>query len=175
MKPKNHKELSEREMAILRYGIAFDITSPAILYRLANDGSTDGAVGTRWMQSKKVQDFLRRERSIWEDRQEKERQKVEAETLQRIAAKQNGTITKDDSGLIDYSDFQNQLAKLNELINTGTDADSVLDALKVMIAANAKNAEAKEAPRQIRVFLPLNCSDCPLYAQERERLEQKKK
>lgn len=174
MKP-NTKELSEREAAILRYGIAYNITSPAKLYALACDGSQDPAVATRWMQSKKVQDFLTRERAFWDESRRKEKAKIESEALAREAASRGKAASSKDLGPIDYADPKNQLRKLNELINTARDADEQLDALKIMIATTAKNAEADESThrKQVRAYLPLNCHDCPLYQRARQELEER--
>lgn len=169
MRTRNNKELSDIEKAVLLYAIAYNITSPAKLYRLANNPEADPSTATRWMQSIKVQDFLSSARADWESRKERERKAIEADLLQRLAAKQKGTVTPEDAGLVDYADTQNQLAKLNELINTSKDPADILDALKIMIATAQKNTEAKDAPaRQVRAYLPLNCRDCVLYKREAE-------
>lgn len=171
----DQKKLTEREAAILKYGIAYGVTSPAVLYRLACDGSQDPAVATRWLQTRKVKEFLARERAVWEESRRKERLKIESEAVAKEAARKSKDVTAGDLGFVDYANPKNQLHKLNQLINTAHDADGELDALKLMIATTAKNAEADESPhrKQVRAYLPISCKDCPLYQNARQELEER--
>lgn len=163
MATKNQKELTDREAAILRYGIAFNITSPAKLYALAVDGSRDAAVATRWKQSQKVQEFLARETALWQEKQKAEKMRIEAEVLARVSARNKVSKPIAAEGEIDYTDPENIIRKLNVLINTAKDPKDLLDALKMMVATAPKPEQAEGHARQIRAYLPLTCERCPLY------------
>lgn len=63
----------------------------------------------------------------------------------------------------DYSRPDNQTEKLNELVNTATDAGDALDALKVIISAQRADKESAKDGKQVRAYVPISCTECPLY------------
>ena len=174
-----NNELTPREIAaaqLYAYGIE---TSPAKLYAVAHRGSLEAvealsdinASASRWLHSEKVQSFVRREKAAIDARQAQERKTIEAEVLARVRAKKDGSLT--EAGQIDYSDPRNQLRKLNTLINGSTDTGETLDALKVMIAKQSDLAPEKKGERPVRVYVPMSCDACPLYAEAQARLKRK--
>ena len=65
--------------------------------------------------------------------------------------------------IIDYTNPENQTRKLNELINTASDAGEALDALKVIIQGQKADRDAAREQKTVRAYLPVMCSGCPLY------------
>ena len=65
--------------------------------------------------------------------------------------------------IIDYTNPENQTRKLNELINTASDAGEALDALKVIIQGQKADRDAAKEGKTVRAYLPVMCSGCPLY------------
>ena len=175
---KNALELTVREEAAIRlYLHEGEDISPVYLYRLAHPGSLQEvdslkdlpASASRWIRSKKVTQYMDEQRAILNDRKAKERMKIESEITARIQASADpGKHTV--PGFVDYSDPKAQLAKLNELINTASDPGEALDAMKVLLSKQAELAPAREPEKQQRFFLPLCCSECPLYAMAGETL-----
>ena len=126
------------------------------------------SAATHWYQSERVRNFIEAERAAYQARKMKERERIEQEVIER---QKEGQTTK--KKFVDYSDPVNQRQKLNELINTATDPDEVLDALKVLISQGVKlppeNPNGNQ--RQIRAYLPLNCRECPLYIEAEKKLK----
>ena len=174
----SHTELTEREQAAIRlYLFENEEISPVKLYRMAYAGSLKEvdslkdlpASASRWLRSKKVSKYLDDQRAILNDRKAKERMKIESEVTARIQASA-GPAKHTVPGFVDYSDPKAQLAKLNELINTANDPGEALDAMKVLLSKQAELAPAREPEKQQRFYLPLSCSECPLYAMAGETL-----
>jgi len=70
---------------------------------------------------------------------------------------------------VDYTNPKNQADKLNELINTADDPSEALDALKVIISSQRADKESAKQGRQVRTYIPINCTDCPLYQGVKEK------
>lgn len=166
---KNEITIRERAAAVLYvYGVE---TSPAKLYAVAHPGSLETVEGladiragaSRWIRSRKIQEFIQRERAALDARQAQERKRIESDVLARVQAEKDDSITGE--GEIDFSDPANQLRKLNSLINCSKDAGEALDALKVMIAKQQELAPEKQRKEKtVKFYRPLDCrDDCPLY------------
>ena len=76
-----------------------------------------------------------------------------------------------NSKFVDYSSPAAQQAKLNELVNTADDPGEALDALKVIIQSQKADRDAAKEGRVQRVYLPVSCTDCPLYLKARKKVE----
>lgn len=72
-------------------------------------------------------------------------------------------------GFIDYASPDNQTAKLNEIINTASNAGEALDALKVIISTQRADRDGAKEQKQVRAYLPKNCSSCLFYAKAKEK------
>ena len=169
-------ELTPRERAaalLFAHGIE---TSPAKLYAVAHAGSLEAvealadvpATASRWIRSKRISDFIAREKAAVEARREQERKRIEAEVLGRVQAERDDTLA--GAGMVDYSDPRNQLRKLNALINGAKDAGEILDALKLMIAKQSELAPEVRREKPTRVYTPLRCHQCPLYIDAEAKL-----
>lgn len=64
---------------------------------------------------------------------------------------------------VDYSNPQNQMEKLNDLVNSASDPSETLDALKVIIQTQKADRDAAREGKQVKAYLPITCNDCPLY------------
>ena len=175
MQMKN--KITIREQSAVRLHIYMDgEVSPSLLYKVAHPGSIETveaisdlpAVASRWWRSRKIQDFYTAEKALYDARKDAERKRIEAETTTRIQAEKAGHL--DRAGLIDFSIPENQRRKLNEIINGTADAGEALDALKVLIAKQGELAPVERKETPVRVYLPLSCSDCPLYAKAKAKL-----
>lgn len=72
--------------------------------------------------------------------------------------------------LIDYSDPNNRKRLYNEVIRDAkSDPKTRLDAAKVFEQIQRDDKQAAREQKQVRAYLPLNCSDCPLYQKAREK------
>lgn len=149
--------------------------SPSVLYAVAYPGSIDAvealvdlpAVASRWWRSKKIQDFYFAEKAVYEAKKDAERKKIESEVMTRINASK-GDIHP--HGLTDYTDPRNIRTKLNQLINAAKAPGEVLDAMKLLLARQNEIAPEKNGA-QVRAYVPITCSDCPLYAAAKAKIE----
>lgn len=166
----NNKVITEREKAAIRYGIAYGIENKAELYRIAYDGNAAqvsaiadiSAQASRWWNSRKISDFYARESEEYKIRQDRQRARLREEVKAEMEeARRTGRATPD--GLIDYSLTQNQIQKLNEIINNSGKTDEQLDALKMMLAEISRKRPPAEEP-QSRFYLPISCKECRIYA-----------
>ena len=170
--PNKPQPPTPREIAVIRYGIAFGITSKTDLYQLAYDGSLRAwanlsdapAQANRWFKSKRITTLYERESALYAQRQAKERARIEAEAIARHEANQGRTATPQQQGLIDYSQPENQRAKLNELVNTASDPGEALDALKGIIAGQRDDKQAAREQQTQRYYVPKSCEDCEIKA-----------
>lgn len=72
--------------------------------------------------------------------------------------------------LVDYSDPNNRKRLYNEVIRDAkSDPKTRLDAAKVFEQIQRDDKQAAREQKQVRAYLPLNCSDCPLYQKAREK------
>ena len=168
MQNKNELTIRERAAALLFvHGIE---TSPAKLYAVAYRDSLEAVealsdisgTASRWIRSKRMQEFIQKEAAALDARRAQERKGMEAEIIAQLQARTDRSL--DGAGLVDYSLPANQLRKLNSLINGSKDAGEALDALKVMIAKQTELAPEKKTEKPVRYFRPVDCKDeCPLY------------
>ena len=142
----------------------------------------------KWWRSDKVQKYVKKYTLLLE----RLKQKHKIEILQEIAKefnlnfdelqkgilKYNNENNNDDnekseasanganskiSTLIDYSKEENQIAKLNRMINNASNDDrAAIDALKLMIQTQKDNKKDDENEIH-RFYTPLKCSECQLY------------
>lgn len=169
-------ELTKREKAAIRlYVLSEGDVGIADLYAVAYDGDESAvsriaslpSVASRWWRSQKVTEYFNEQKAAFGARKEKERMRIESECLARTSGKnKDGQLVN----FVDYSKPSNQMAKLNQLINTAQDPDAQLDALKVVIARQQELAPEKRTPERVHAYLPLRCDSCPLYKKEKEKL-----
>lgn len=164
----NNQIISERETAIVRLAVWYPgKLSPALLYSLAYPGAFSDAqalrdlpaVASRWWRSKKIQEFLQAETAVFKSNKDAMETRIQSECLARFESK----VARPAKG-IDFSIPENQRAKINEIINGATDPHDALDALKLMLSRQQEMApeSRKETPQ--RFYLPISCSECPLYS-----------
>ena len=174
----NNRIITEREKAVIRYGIAYGIDNKAELYRLAYNGSEAQiaqisdlpAQASRWWRSRKIAEFYSREIREFQIRQDRQRAQLREEAAAEVEeARRSGRRTPD--GLIDYSLEQNQIRKLNEIINHSGATGEELDALKMMIANISAKRPQEGEQRKPHFYMPLTCPDCPLYKMAGEVLQ----
>ncbi len=70
--------------------------------------------------------------------------------------------------MVDFSNPQNQMQKLNELVNSSDDVGETLDALKVIISTQKADRESAKEGKQVKTYLPMTCTNCPLYNKVRK-------
>ena len=165
------KNISEREKAVLYYHIFGGVTDWNLLYLLADNGKENGVTNpslvSKWKHSEKVENALNEIRQKWAlitaEYQEKGKDIARAEIIEKGDNKRTKTADKKPISEIDYTNPINQTKKLNELINNATDQNEVLDALKVIISSQRADKESAKQGRQVRAYIPINCTDCPLY------------
>lgn len=171
----NNKVISEREKAAIRYGIAYGVDSKVELYRLAYNGTEAqiaaiadiSAQASRWWNSRKISDFYARESEEYKIRQDHLRGRLRAEIVAEMEeARRTGRTTGD--GLVDYSLEDNQIRKLNEIINHSGATGEELDALKLMIAEISRKRLPEGNEQKPRFYLPLSCGECRIYALAKE-------
>jgi len=138
-------------------------------YRIA-DGMSDKEAAqnihfadytSKWKTSAKVQLYLQTVLNQKAVQENDLLRKFEKEM--KYSGDNERTENKKQSSFIDYADPVNQRRKLNELINEASDPGEALDALKVIISGQKDDRQAAREQRQVRAYLPLACSDCPLY------------
>ena len=171
-----NKRLTPGEIAAVYYHVFGGCQDWTLLYAIA-DGIKD----------KQVYDINRNTVSKW-----KGMDKITG-LIQTLKAEKDrtekGTITATDgkgeedsvrtysgpklknSKFVDYSSPAAQQAKLNELVNTADDPGEALDALKVIIQSQKADRDAAKEGRVQRVYLPVSCTDCPLYLKARKKGE----
>lgn len=173
----NNKVITEREKAAIRYGIAYGVDSKVDLYRLAYNGTEAqiaaiadiSAQASRWWNSRKISEFYARESEEYKIRQDHLRGRLRAEIVAEMEeARRTGRTTGD--GLIDYSREENQIRKLNEIINHSGATGEELDALKMMIAEISRKRPQEGNEQKARYYLPLSCRECRVYILAKELL-----
>ena len=172
-----NKRLTPGEIAAAYYHVYGGCDDWTLLYAIA-DGRKD----------KQVYEINRTSVSRWRN-MEKITGLVEKLKIERDRAKsgpgENETADKGQAGsertekgpnlksskFVDYSSPAAQQAKLNELVNTADDPGEALDALKVIIQSQKADRDAAKEGRVQRVYLPVSCDSCPLYAKARKKGE----
>ena len=131
------------------------------------------SIVTRWKNIPAVMKEFERARKFLQNRDEDTLQKAGANSMQEKGTRGESVRTKspaEKAAFVDFSLPQNQTAKLNELVNTADDTGEVLDALKVIIATQKADRDAAREGRVVRAYLPVSCTDCPLYDKARRGL-----
>ena len=167
-----NKRLTPGEIAAVYYHVFGGCQDWTLLYAIA-DGIKD----------KQVYDINRNTVSKWKGMdkitgliQQLTAEKVRTEKATADKGEENSVRTEKapvlkNSKFVDYSSPAAQQAKLNELVNTADDPGEALDALKVIIQSQKADRDAAKEGRVQRVYLPVSCTDCPLYLKARKKGE----
>lgn len=163
-----NNKLTESEKAAIYYHIFGGCNDWLLLYAIA-DGKKPENVRNRstiykWKNSHKIQDLLskvQKEKDSALQAFADEQRKTETDSGGNVATETSTQRTKPKYK--DYSRPDNQTEKLNELVNTATDAGDALDALKVIISAQRADKESAKDGKQVRAYVPISCTECPLY------------
>lgn len=167
-----NKRLTPGEIAAVYYHVFGGCQDWTLLYAIA-DGIKD----------KQVYDINRNTVSKWKGMDKitgliqqltAEKVRTEKETAEKgeedSVRTEKAPVLK-NSKFVDYSSPAAQQAKLNELVNTADDPGEALDALKVIIQSQKADRDAAKEGRIQRVYLPVSCTDCPLYQKARKKGE----
>lgn len=128
------------------------------------------SIVTRWKNVPAVSAEYERARKYLQNRDLDTEDKVRAELRQEkeeTGGNERAKSAPEKRAFVDFSRPENQTAKLNELVNTADDTGEALDALKVIIATQKADREAAKEGRVVRAYLPISCTDCPLYEHAR--------
>lgn len=160
-----------REVAAIRYAVAYGINSKSDIYRIAYDGSEKDladvkslrSVANHWWNSAKIQALLRDERAAYEARLQSVKDDAVTAHLQQAAtdASSGGVAV---GSQIDFTLPENLQRELNRLANDPkTDIKTKLDCIKALAAFKSDEQE-KESSQIQRFYTPLSCKSCKLYA-----------
>ncbi|MBR5397644.1 MAG: hypothetical protein IK145_07325 [Bacteroidales bacterium] len=172
----NNQIITERETAIVRLAVWYPSKmSPSLLYSLAYPGAFSEAqalrdlpaVASRWWRSKKILECLQAETALYNANKDAVEARIESECIARHDS--SGDAMHPLRG-VDFSLPENQRAKLNELINGAVDPHDALDAMKLMMSRQQDIAPDQAKKPQVRAYLPLTCSSCPLYMEKRNKI-----
>lgn len=177
------KELSLKEKVAIKsivFGIVLNWTDA---YKIAYDGTQKDldkikylpTIVSRWKRNPKVQDYYNECLYIHKKEEERKRETI----LNELG--ETRTQGKDGKGIgesvhtkgrtqkgVDYSNPLNQMQKLNELVNSSDDVGETLDALKVIISTQKADRESAREGKQVRAYVPMTCTNCPLYNKVRK-------
>lgn len=151
-------------------------------FKIAYDGTQKdidkikylSTIVSRWKRNPKIQDYYNE--CLYIHKMEKEREKENI--LKEYGGKVEETRTMGESvhtkssnpKMVDFSNPQNQMQKLNELVNSSDDVGETLDALKVIISTQKADRESAREGKQVRCYIPMTCSQCPLYEKAQKRV-----
>lgn len=181
-----NKRLTQAETAAIYLHVFGNCSDWVQLYAIA-DGIKDTTRINRstvykWKNSVKIVDLIRdlqREKQALTNNENNTAQRTENGQITTDTDRDNGTAdsvrtenaTRNGRPkFIDFSRPENQTAKLNELVNTASDPGEALDALKVIIQGQRADRDAAKEGRTVRAYLPVSCSDCPLYEKARKKV-----
>lgn len=168
-----NKRLTPGEIAAVYYHVFGGCQDWQLLYAIA-DGIKD----------KQVYDINRNTVSKWKGMDKitgliqqltAEKARTENKTAEKGTDDAGGSVRTETGPklknykFVDYSSPAAQQAKLNELVNTADDPGEALDALKVIIQSQKADRDAAKEGRVQRVYLPVSCTDCPLYLKARKK------
>ena len=166
--------LTDKEKAALHMYVFGGVDNWQYLYTIALPKDYNGTkenllqYASRWKGTRKVKDYIQQLTMIKERALRIEREKGFKEG---VASVENDRLKRElfanGVGVVDYSNPTNQTKKLNELINTAKDPTETLDALKVLVAMQKADKEGAKEGKQVRAYLPINCTICPLYLAEK--------
>ncbi|MBR3291364.1 MAG: hypothetical protein IKI66_04195 [Bacteroidales bacterium] len=161
-----------REVAAIRYAIAYGITSKSDIYRIAYDGSEKEiseikslkSVANHWWNSTKIQDLLRDEQAAYDARLQTVKDNAVTAHIQQAATAASSGAGVAVGGQIDFTLPENLQRELNRLANDpNTDLKTKLDCIKALAAFKTDEQETEESKIH-RFYTPLRCTDCKLYA-----------
>lgn len=170
--------ITEREKAAIRLHIYGGVDDWRLLYFMAGgdttaEGKTLTVYTSRWKSSDKVRREIEavRTQKVLEDEAKKRRiiQEYETEKEKGEGKTESLRPEREARKALDFYDPANQKKLLNDLINQAKDPDEKLDALKIITATQRDDRQAAKEGRQVRAYLPLNCSECPLYLKAKGR------
>ena len=179
----SEKITEQEQIAIVALLYGFIDTWPEA-YRIAAGQSHKDAekdphftgYASRWKNSAKVKryyEIARDKKAVQENDLIREWCKLNKIDPERIQGESEGTKKAREARNVDYTDPANQRRKLNELVNDATDPGEALDALKVIIAGQRDDRQAAKEGKQVRAYLPVICSQCPLYQAQAEKIRRK--
>ena len=161
----------------LVFGIVLNWTDA---YKIAYDGTQKDlekikylpTIVSRWKRNPKIQDYYNECFYLHKQEEERKRETI----LKEVGGKEEETRTKGESVHtkgrnpkgVDYSNPLNQMQKLNELVNSSDDVGETLDALKVIISTQKADRESAREGKQVKAYLPMTCTNCPLYNKVRK-------
>lgn len=172
------KKITERERAIVKYAIAYNVKSPSTLYRLAFDGSEQevnalqslAPIASRWWKSQKIQTAYKEELAAYQSKLKSISDKALADHLSRTRSA-DGDLAP--GGIIDFTDPENLARELNRIANDANlDDKGRLDALKLIIQTQKDNNTEDGPKSEIhRFYTPLSCQKCALYLEAKQNLK----
>jgi hypothetical protein len=178
------KDLTPKDKVAIKslvFGIVLNWTDA---YKIAYDGKQKDlekikylpTIVSRWKRNPKIQDYYNE--CLYLHKQEEERKRAEIlQGFQDDGGKEekggaDSVRTKRTSAkMVDFSNPQNQMQKLNELVNSSDDVGETLDALKVIISTQKADRESAREGKAVKAYLPMTCNDCPLYQRRKNRLQ----
>lgn len=175
-------KITDREKAAILMKAAGLVDNWTDVYVIADDKPADdvrkqsslAASVSRWRNSAKVQKCLSDYEKLLADRDAEQRRIAREEEREKAVAGGSVSTKSNQAGkiasLVDYSDPVNQARKLNELVNSADDPGEALDALKVIISTQKADREAARDNKTVRAYIPITCSDCPLYSRAKNKL-----
>ena len=178
--PPKQTELTIREKAAIIYNFitgepwteCYKIASRGELAKIEKSAHL-AVLASSWKKAYKVQAFIQEFETLQNDKQNKIiNEAINQDRQQRGDSESNAGKGRKQSKNIDYSDPKNRRQLYNEVIaNSGDDYKTKLDAAKVFEQIQKDDREAAKAQKQSRVYLPVACSECPLYLKARKRLQ----
>ena len=169
-----NKRLTPGEIAAVYYHVYGHCDDWTLLYAIA-DGIKDKQVYdinrntvSKWKGMDKITGLIAQLKKARADMMAPTEQKEQDEPGGSVRVKSAANLK--NSKFVDYSNPDNQAAKLNELVNTADNPGEALDALKVIIQGQRADKEAAKEGRTVRAYLPMSCSGCPLYEKARKKV-----
>lgn len=161
-------DISPREKAAIIYGLIYNPEATQYaLWEIAVDyGSEDATEGTkkgyasRWYNSAPIVIFREQFMTTYERMLKQKIDTALAVQKEELLAK-FGAVNPDE---IDYTKPEAQKRLLNHLINSADDGKERLDALKAIVSMQKDDKEASRDNKIQRFYMPIRCSQCPIYA-----------
>lgn len=128
---------------------------------------------SRWMKSTKIVQFSEYIDRLLMDRDADARQRGRDEVQQGRTP--GGSDRTDDSrrAAVDYYDPANQKRQINRIIQEARDDPKTqLDAIKAIQQTQRDDRQAARDQKQVKTYLPLRCSACPLMMKARKRQQE---
>ena len=176
------KEINDREKAAIFYHVFAGVDDWRTLYKIA-DPKTDRPEGikffdtyvSKWKNSDKIKAYLQEVQELKARQQLQQREIGQKEQIEREQKAVEGEHTESkperkQAKIIDYSDPKNRQQLYNNVIaRSQDDPKTQLDAAKMFEQIQKDDREAAKLQKVQRVYLPIVCSDCPLYLKARKK------